>query len=199
LVSRTGRRPGDSGTRAAILEAARASFAERGYDASTIRGIAGEAGVDPALVHHYFGTKEGLFAASMALPMTPGDVLPGVLAGPLDDLGERLVRLFLAVWDEPAARRPLIAVIRSATSHALAATMMREFVEHALVGRIAARLDSHDAHLRASLVSSQMVGIALTRYVLRLEPLASSDHDEVVAAVAPTLQRYLTGSLKPER
>jgi len=108
-VSRTGRRPGDSGTRAAILEAARASFAERGYDASTIRGIAGEAGVDPALVHHYFGTKEGLFAASMALPMTPGDVLPGVLAGPLDDLGERLVRLFLAVWDEPAARRPLIA------------------------------------------------------------------------------------------
>ena len=198
-MSRTGRRPGDSGTRAAILEAARASFAERGYDASTIRGIAGEAGVDPALVHHYFGTKERLFAASMALPMTPGDVLPGVLSGPLDDLGERLVRLFLAVWDEPEARRPLIAVIRSATSHALAATMIREFVEHALVGRIAARLDSRDAHLRASLVGSQMVGIALTRYVLRLEPLASSDHDAVVAAVAPTLQRYLTGPLAPER
>lgn len=194
-MARTGRRPGASGAREAILEAARETFAQHGYDGSTIRAIARAAGVDPALVHHYFGSKEELFAATMELPVNPADVLPGVLAGDTAELGERLARLFLGVWDGAASRRPLIALVRSATSNELAAAMVREFVEHALLGRIAARLESEDAELRASLVASQMVGLAIARYVLRLEPIASSEPEAVVAALAPNLQRYLTGDI----
>lgn len=193
-MSPGGRRPGDSGTRDAILDAARGGFARAGYDATTIRGVAREAGVDPALVHHFFGSKEAMFAAAMALPLDPAVVVPQLLAGGTDGLGERVVRLFLGLWDAPATRTPLLGLLRSAMANEQAATMLREFLTSALLGRVAAALDLPDATLRANLVGTQMVGLAVLRYAVKVEPLASADHDTLAAAIGPTIQRYLTAT-----
>jgi len=191
-----GRRKGGADTRAEILVAARAEFSDKGYDAVSLRGVARAAGVDPALVHHYFtGGKEELFAAAMEFPVDPSVVLPRFLAGDLDTVGERLVRVIMEVWGSPAARMPILAVVRSAMTHERAATMLRGFVTKAIVGRIAARLDTPDAMVRANLMASQLVGLAMLRYVIRVEPLASLSEDEVVALIAPTIQRYATGVL----
>jgi AcrR family transcriptional regulator len=191
---RTGRRPGESGTRQAILDAARGAFAEHGYDGATIRGIAAAAGVDPALVHHFYGSKEQLFAAAMDVPFTPSEALPVLLAGEPEGVGERILRFFLAVSDQDGGG-PFVALIRSASSNERAATMLREFISREVVGRIAASLGVADAELRATLVGSQLTGLALVRYVLRVEPLASARSEDVIAAVGPTIQRYLTGAL----
>jgi AcrR family transcriptional regulator len=190
---RSGRRPGSADTRGLILEAARTAFAAGGYESTTIRGIATAAGVDPALVHHYFGTKEAVFVAALEFPFDPGTMIPTVLAGPREALGERLVRTLLAIWAEPAGREPVLALLRSAMTNEAAATMLREFLTRALVGRLAALLGPPDAELRGAVTGSQLVGLALVRYVVRLEPLASATDDEVVALVAPTIQRYLLG------
>ncbi|HEX8156661.1 MAG TPA: TetR family transcriptional regulator [Solirubrobacteraceae bacterium] len=191
-----GRRPGDAGTREAIVAAARARFAAHGYTATRIRAVAADAGVDPALVHYFFGTKEALFAAVMTLPFRPAEILEPLLEDGLDGLGERLVRRLLGIWDVPEYREPLVAMVRSVTGHDAAATMMRGFVEREVVGRIARALPAPDARLRASLVGSQVVGLLLARYVIGLAPLAEADHDALVAAVGPTLQRYLTEELR---
>ena len=191
-----GRRGGDSGTREAIVAAARARFAADGYAATPIRAVAADAGVDPALVHYFFGTKEALFAAVMALPFRPAEVLGPLLEEGLDGLGERLVRRMLGLWDAPDNRPPLVAMVRSVTGHDAVAATMRGFVEREIVGRLAAALPQPDAALRASLVGSQVVGLVVARYVIGLPPLAGADHDTVAAAVGPTLQRYLTGELR---
>ena len=191
-MARTGRRPGASGSREAILDAAREAFAEHGYDGASIRAIARRADVDPALVHHFFGTKDELFRTAMELPIEPAVVLPALLEGGPDGVGERLVRFFLGVWEEPAPRARILAVLRSAVRHDDAAELLRTFVTREVVGRVAATLEVPDAQLRATLVGSQLVGLAMVRYVVRVEPLASADVETVVAAVAPTLQRYLT-------
>ena len=190
-----GRRPGAAGTREAIVAAARARFAAHGYTGTKIRAVAADAGVDPALVHYFFGTKEELFAAVMTLPFRPTEILGPLLEEGLDGLGERLVRRLLGIWEAPGNREPLVAIVRSVTGHDAAAAMMRGFVEREILGRLARALPAPDARLRASLVASQLVGLLLARYVLGLAPLANADHDSVVAAVAPTLQRYLTGEL----
>lgn len=192
---RTGRRPGESGTREAILDAARRTFADRGYEAATIRDIATRAGVDPALVYHFYGSKERLFTAAMELPFRPSEIIPALLADGPDGLGERILRMFLSVWDQPGAS-PFVALLRSAASNEGAAAMLREFISREVIGRVARSLGVPHAELRASLVGSQISGLAMIRYVLRVEPLASADHDTVVASVAPTLQRYLTGDLQ---
>lgn len=189
---RVGRRPGDSGTREAILDAARRAFADHGYDGATIRRIAAEAAVDPALVHHFYGSKEQLFAAAVELPFRPSEILPILLEGDRDGLAERILRLFLSIWDQPGAS-PFVALIRSASSNEGAAVMLREFISREVIGRLARALGVPNAEMRATLVGSQLSGFAFVRYVLRIEPLASADHDAVVAWVAPTLQRYLTG------
>lgn len=194
-MARTGRRPGESGSRDAILTAARTSFAEAGYDGATIRGIARGAGVDPALVHHFFGTKEQIFVAAMELPLDPAAVLPELLAGPADAMGERVVRFFLSVWDSPVTGPSALAVLRSAIRHERAAALLRGFVGREVISRLAAQVDRPDPQLRATLVGSQLVGLAMARYVIRIEPLASAAQDAVVAAVAPTVQRYLTADL----
>jgi AcrR family transcriptional regulator len=194
-MARTGRRPGDSGTREAILDAARRAFAERGYDAATIRGVAEAAGVDPALVHHYFGTKQGLFVAAMKLPFDPTDVVGPLLAGDREHIGERLATTFVSLWDQGTVMDPLMALIGSAVSNEQAATMLREFITHVLFKRITEQLGLPDGHLRACLVASQLVGLIVTRYIIRIEPLASAPPGVVVAAIAPTLQRYITGDL----
>ncbi|MGW2117331.1 TetR/AcrR family transcriptional regulator [Streptomyces zhihengii] len=180
------------GARERILLAARAEFAERGYDRTTMRGIARAAGVDAALVHHYFGTKDDVFAASVEVSFEPALVVPTILGPSTEGIGERLARYFVAVWENPVSRAPMLAVIRSALTHEGAAKVMRAFVARRLLERVAAELEVPDARFRAELAASQMVGIAMLRYVLKVEPLASADPEEIVRMVAPTLQRYLT-------
>ena len=190
-----GRPPGRSNTRQAVLDAARRVFAEVGYQQASLRTIAAEAGVDAGMVRHFFGDKAGLFRAALDLPFEPAAVLPVLLAPGVDGLGERVVRFFLSVWEEPAARGPFLAVIRSVSGHEEAAAMFREFITEQVLVRLAAALDRPNAQLRATLVGSQLIGMVMVRYVVRIEPLASAPVDEVVAAVAPTIQRYLTGDL----
>jgi len=194
-MARTGRRPGVSGTREAILDAARRAFAEHGYQHATIRGVADLAGVDPALVHHYFGTKQELFVAAVQLPVNPVEQLMAVLAEDPDQAGRRMVETFLSVWDHAATQNPLLALVRSAVGDEHAAAMLREFITEEVLGQIAHRLGSADARLRATLVGSQIIGLAMARYIVKVEPLASATPAQVVAAVGPTLQRYLTGDL----
>ena len=194
-MARTGRRPGVSGTREAILDAARRAFAEQGYQQATIRGVADLAGVDPALVHHYFGTKQDLFVAAVELPINPIEHLMAVLADEPDRIGQRIVEVFLSIWDHAADRSPLLALIRSAVGDDRAAAMLREFITEEVLGQLARRLGSPDARLRATLVGSQLIGLAMARYIVRVEPLASTPAAELAAAVGPTVQRYLTGDV----
>jgi AcrR family transcriptional regulator len=195
---RTGRRPGDPRSRELILRAARECFAATGYAATTIRSVATAAGVDPALVHYFFGTKDRLFAAAMELPLDPSQIVDDVLAGEVAGLGERLARRFFEVWDDPATGPPLVGLIRGAASHQPSAELLREFVGREILLRIAASEGHPDAVLRANLCAAQLVGTAFLRYVLRVEPLASADPAELVGWLAPTLQRYLTAR-DPER
>ncbi|MER5687204.1 TetR family transcriptional regulator [Streptomyces sp. NPDC002205] len=180
------------GARERILEAARTEFAERGYDKTSIRGIAKKAGVDAALVHHYFGTKDEVFAAAIEVSFEPALVIPAILSGGTNGLGERLARYFIGVWENPASRAPLLAIMRSALTHEAAAKVLRGFVLRRLLERIAEALDVPDATFRAELAASHMIGIAMLRYVIKAEPLASAEPEKIVAMVAPTLQRYLT-------
>ncbi|WP_426506449.1 TetR family transcriptional regulator [Dactylosporangium sp. McL0621] len=195
-MARTGRRPGNQDTREAILAAARTAFAERGFDGASIRQIASTAGVDPALVHHYFGAKDQLFLATMNAPIDPGELLPPVFEPGIDGVGERLVRAFLGVWDSPAGT-PVVALVRSAMQHDWSARMLREFLVSQILRRAARALDLDPAEApkRAALVASQMIGIGILRYILKLEPLASMPPEEVVSNVAPTIQRYLADPL----
>ncbi|MFC5061497.1 TetR family transcriptional regulator [Actinomycetospora atypica] len=191
--SRTGRRPGDSGTREAILAAAAGHFTEQGFRGTTVRAVATAAGVDPALVHHYFGTKDGLFAASMALPFNPADVVARVVEPGIDGLGERLVRTLLGVFAQLGDANPMLALLRSAAAHPPAAQMLREFLGEAVLDRVAAAVDADRPQLRAALCASQVVGILVAREVVALPALVEADIDTLVSAYGPTLQRYLTG------
>lgn len=192
-MKRSGRRPGNQDTKSSILEAARRQFAEKGYDQASIRGIAAGAGVDPALVHHYFGTKEKLFLAVMNAPINPGELIPQALAGPPEQSGERLVRLALRVWDSPAGAAAL-AMFRSAISNDWTARLLREFVITQILRKAVTEMivDPDEAPMRSNLVATQMAGLLMARYLLKLEPLASADPDTIVAAIAPNVQRFLT-------
>lgn len=187
-----GRRPGASDTRSAILAAARARFAAHGYDRTRIRDVAADAGVDAALVHYFFGSKDGLFAAVMELPFRPAEVIEPVLAEGVSGLGERLVRQVLTIWDHPGNRAALLAMLAGATAHPEAARALREFLMREIIGRVAALVGDP---LRANLVGSQVVGLIVARYVVGVQPLAGLDREEVVRLVAPTVQRYLDGDL----
>jgi AcrR family transcriptional regulator len=225
---RSGRRGGDSGTREAILAAARTRFGDFGYDGATIRGIAADAGVDAALVHHFFGNKERLFAAAMRLPIVPGELVASALAAaaadPSRSLGEQMLRTVLAAWDVAEMRATFLGLLRSAVTSEQAAAMLREFATEAILGRIAGAAGglagdagrrpagpaqpgghtppgrgaepSADPRFRAALVASQVLGLALTRYVLELEPLAAASTDDLAAAIGPTIDRYLTGGIR---
>lgn len=193
--ARTGRRPGPNRTRAAILDAARAAFAERGYDAVSMRSVARDAGVDPALVHRFHGSKEELFVAAMALPVSPSRLVAELLADGVDGLGERLVRTFLELFDRPEAFAPLLALLRGAVSNERAAALLREFITREALGRLAAAASPDRPELRASLAGSQIVGLAMARRVVGVRPLATADRETVVACVGPAIQRYLTGAL----
>jgi AcrR family transcriptional regulator len=191
---RRGRRPGGGDTRAELLAAARVEFAQRGYEGATVRMIADRAGVDPAMVNHWFGGKESLFTEALQLPINPAVVMAEIVPGDPERLGERMVQRFLTIWDQTGGG-PMAAVLRSIASHEDAARMLREFIGNVMVKRIVATVAPDRPDLRAGLVGSQLFGMGLVRYVLKLEPLASADHATVISAVAPTLQRYLTGPL----
>src|SRR4051794_38690384 len=171
-----------------ILLAARRQFAAHGYAGATLRAIAADAGVDVALVSYYFGSKNALFLASLRLPLNPGDVIGGLLEGPRDDLGSRIVRRLLTVWDDPATGGPLVGVLRSSATQG---AILRDFIEREIIARLAAAIDGPGAQLRAAAATTQILGLLLERYVLGVEPVASASHDELVALVGPTLQRYL--------
>lgn len=188
---RTGRRSGDVDTRGEILDAARELFTAQGFDQTSMREVARAAGVDPALIHHYFDNKTALFAAALEFPFDPSDVLKALTRGPLVTLGERIVRLYLQVWEGPGGAS-MIAVFKSATTNEHAATMLREFMTATLLKGIAAGLDVEQAELRASLCASQIVGVAVLRNIIGFQPLVRTDIDTLVAWLGPTLQRYLT-------
>jgi AcrR family transcriptional regulator len=191
-----GRPSGSPPNREAILAAARAQFTEHGYDSATIRGIAAQAGVDPALVLHYFKSKDRLFAVAMELAIVPAEVIPELIAGGVTGLGERVLRLVLASWEKSLHPvNPMVALLRSAAGHEAAVRMMREFITREVSGRVATSLGLTQPQLRAALVGSQLIGLAMARFVLRIEPLASADTELLVGCFAPTLQRYLTASL----
>lgn len=188
-MARTGRRPGTSGSRDRIVAAARADFATRGYDAATIRGIAATAGVDPALVRHYFGTKEHLFVVALEFPVDPSEFVPRLLEQGVEGLGERIAAFFLEVWDTPSGR-PFLALLRSVASNEQAAEALRQFVSREVLGRVAATLVLDRPQLRAALAASHLIGLAMTRYVVRIEPIASASRVELARAVGPSIQRY---------
>jgi AcrR family transcriptional regulator len=186
-----GRRPGGPDTRGQILAAARKSFADKGFAATTIRAVAGEAGVDPALVHHYFGSKDDLFLVALEIPVDPRALVPEVFASGLAGAGERLLRLFLKVWDDPRTRLPLVALVRASLGQDAPESLLQQGILRMVLDPLRAVLPAGEADRRMQLVVSQMSGLVVTRYLLALDPLASMPADDVVAWVAPTLQRYL--------
>lgn len=194
--ARTGRRPGSADTRGVILAAARGCFAESGYEGATMRAIGRAARVDPALIVHYFGTKRDLFATAMRPPVEPGPVVRAALAADPAQAGRRLAELAITSWEREEIRAVLVGVLRAAGSDAVGAELIRGLVEAQIIDPLAAALGGgHDARLRATLASAQISGLAMVRYVYRLEPLASAEPSTLVDWLAPTLQRYLVGSL----
>lgn len=180
-------------SRRRILDTARACFGERGYDRTTIRAIAAEANVDPAMVHYFFDTKAHLFSAAMEIPVNIAERIGTELEGGIDGLGERLVLHFLRIWDAQADYEPLLALMRSAPTDNQSASMFKQFVEKVIVARLRTTIKGRDAHLRTELVGSHLMGLALARYVIRLEPLASTPPRKIASWMGPTLQSYISG------
>ena len=194
---RTGRRAGNTTSRDAILEAARHQFAEHGYDGASLRSIAAAAGVDAALVVHFFGSKAKLLTASVQWPFDPDIAIERVLEAGRQHVGQALTRLFLSTWDELGTHNPIITLLQSAPTTPEAAALTREFMSKRLLGPLIDRLGSDQPDFRADLVAGQLIGLGLTRYILRLEPLADTAANTVAACIAPTIQRYLAGDLQP--
>jgi AcrR family transcriptional regulator len=194
-VKRPGRRPRGSAARDDILAAARALFSSDGWEGTSIRAIARHADVDPGVVLHYFGDKEGLFNEAMALPMRPGQAEAEVVSGPRAELGRRLVEFFLRIWEDPAQREQATGLVRGAMTSPHVADLLRRALTERILAPVADHLDAPDGDLRMSLCSSHLLGLGIERYVLRLEPLASLSATQVAELVGPTLQRYLTGEI----
>jgi AcrR family transcriptional regulator len=191
---RRGPRGAVADTRGAVLAAARARFAEHGYDGTKLRDVAADADVDVALVSYHFGSKDGLFAAAMALDVNPARLVEELTRDGVDGLGERLVRRMLALLDAEGGAA-FVALVRSAATHESAAALLREFVQREVLGRLAAAIDAPEPELRAALAGSQVVGMVMARYIVGVQPVAGADPETLVAAIGPTLQRYLTGDV----
>ncbi|MFJ1461642.1 TetR family transcriptional regulator [Nocardia sp. N2S4-5] len=194
---RSGRRPGQSGTRAAILDAARIRFAEVGFDKASIRSIAGQAGVDPALVHHYFGTKQQLLTAALDLPLDPAMIRDRIAAAPAEQLGVTIVRTVLGIWDSPVGVHA-VATLRSILGGGNDPALARAFLLEVVLRDVRERADNPPGTgvPRVLLAASQMIGLLIARKVVCVEPLASMTPDELAVVVGPTIQRYLTGDLE---
>ncbi|GAA1933749.1 TetR/AcrR family transcriptional regulator [Nocardioides marmoribigeumensis] len=194
-VRRRGRRPAGEDTRATILEAAREEFALKGYAATSLRAVARRAGVDPALVHHYFDGKDDLFTATLDAPANPAALVGGILteSGSLEGVGERVVATFLGLWDDADAQDRLRGLLRNALEHEAALQAFREYLTADVLGRLGVLMPEAEAPLRTGLVGSQLIGLAVARYVVRLPGIADADPAALATAVGPTLQRYLSG------
>jgi AcrR family transcriptional regulator len=192
---RKGRRRGQSGTREQIAEAARRRFAAHGYDRATLRGIAAEAGVDVALISHFFGSKQRLFVTVMGFPFSPREVVPEIVGPGLEGAGERLARFVVSLLEDPDGRARAVGLVRAAASEPEAAEAIRALITRELIGAFVENLGVPEADLSASLVGSQVVGLVMARYVVQVEPLASLEPEALVKAIAPTFQRYLEGPL----
>lgn len=193
-----GRPRGDSGTREAILAAARTLFAEAGYERASIRAIARRAGVDPALVHHYFGTKDELLVAAIELPIDPQTVFAAAFEQ-REHVGEALVRSMLGLWETPDLRDRFLALLRAGLTHPGAAAVLRNLITRNAVRPVTERIALPNADLRAELAGTHLIGLAVGRYVLAVEPLASASAEQIAAIVGPTLQRYLTDPRLPDQ
>lgn len=189
-----GRRPGSPDTRAAILASARTLFAGRGFGRTTIRAVASDAGVDAALVHHYFGTKADLFLAALELPVDPRQVIAPVVAAGAEGAAERFLRVLLGVWEDPELQPTMLAFARGILDPEGSRLLSEGFLP-VVLQPVGVSLGLDRPEHRMTLVLSQVVGLIVSRYVLRVEPLASLPAEQVVATYAPTLQRYLTGVL----
>lgn len=198
-MSRTGRRPGETRTKDAITAAARRQFGERGYDETTIRSIATEAGVDPALVLQFFGSKDGLFTASIDWPFDPAVEVAAVLDGDPSDIGRRLVALLVRTWDTDSGRNPIVAQLRAAMTRAPAQRQLREFLEREMFTPLVSALGQDQPALRANLVAAQLLGVGVARYIVRFEPLASLSPAQVVDLIGPAVQATLSGPLPGQR
>lgn len=190
-TARRGRRPGGADTRSTVLAAARTEFATHGYEKTTMRGIARSAGVDSALLHHYFGTKQQLFIAALEFPVDPEVITQVLVAGDRKTAGDRIARLALSLWEQPPVRERLMALLRTIAANDDVAKLFRDFVQRELVARVSAAWGGEAAAVRVELVMSQIVGLAMARSVIGLEPLASASSDDVAALVGPVLQHYL--------
>jgi AcrR family transcriptional regulator len=191
---RRGPRADAADTRGAVLEAARARFAAHGYAGTRLRDVAADADVDVALVSYFFGSKDGLFAAAMELPINPAQLVEQLVAEGSDGLGERLARTMLARLDATGGGA-FVGMVRSAATNEQAAALLRGFVEREVLGRLVRAVDAPNPELRAALVGSQVVGLIMARYVVRVQPIADADPETLATAIGPTLQRYLTGEL----
>ena len=182
-------------TKAAILRAASKEFSHAGYEAASLRSVARRAGVDPALVHHYFKDKDDLFVQTMHIPVNPGEIIAQAATAPLEQMGEALVRALLTTRRKPAFRTAATAMMRGLISSSSATKILRPFLQKEIFSRLGSRLPEDSAEPRVALVASQMIGLIVARYIIDLEPVASMDDEQVIELVAPTIQRYLTGEL----
>jgi AcrR family transcriptional regulator len=190
-MARIGRPRGKTDTRNVILGAARRLFADTGYDKTSVRDVAAAAGVDPAMIRHYFGSKVELFRATMGWPFEPADIAARITAGDRGDIGERLTRVFFEAWEQPESRAPLLAILRGAATHEESANLVRQFIQGQVYAHIAAALKAPDAELRIDLAMSQLLGIAYLRHILRVEPVASTPVEELIERIAPIVSRHL--------
>jgi AcrR family transcriptional regulator len=190
-----GRRPGGLDTRSAIIAVARREFGERGYGATTLRSVAAGAQVDPRLVLHYFGSKHGLFEAAVELPVQPEEAVAAIIqpSGDGRDLGTRVAEFVLSTLEDPTRRLVFIGLLRAAVTDPETARLIREILAERMLLPIARGVTADRPQLRAALAASQAVGLAVTRYVVAIGPLASATHDELVRALAPVFSNYLEG------
>ncbi len=194
-----GRPSGGSTTREEILAVARRRFLAEGYQRVTLRSVAAEAGVDAALISHFFGSKSGLFGATMQLSVNPAEVIAMVVQGPLAGLPTRLLTALVTTWDDPARGAGLRAMAEAATREPEVNRLLRELVEQEIMARLAERIGGPDATRRAGMVICQVMGIVFARYVIGIEPLASMPADELVARAAPAVRAVLLGPQRAHR
>ncbi|OBF02139.1 TetR family transcriptional regulator [Mycobacterium sp. 852002-10029_SCH5224772] len=187
-----GRRPGNPDTRNDIVATARRLFANSGYDKTSVRDIAAGAGVDPALIRHYFGSKAELFRSTMGWPFDPAEISARIAGGDREELGARLTRVFFEAWEQPDSRASLLAILRGAATHDESAALVRQFIAGQLYPELAKLLTGADTELRVDLAMGQLLGIAYLRHVLQVEPIASASVAELIARVTPIVAAHLT-------
>lgn len=190
-----GRRAGAPDTKTEIIAAARAEFAAKGYDGTSMRAVARAAGVDPAMIHHYFDGKHGLFLAALEVPFDPRPELERVMEGPRPQLGYRLVGLVLRLWDDPERQELFLAMMRSGITTAEGTQLIKDGLLRTIMTEVARQAQIEDAAVRMPLVLTQTGGLILTRYILRIEPIASMRAEDLVAIYGPIVQHFLDGNL----